>query len=126
MKRSWFGFFLLLVLLAASFLVTWIMVKIHEPIEKNLLRSADFALEENWIRANQFFREAESRWTKWEHLRSCFADHNPVEEIDAALAMLRVYCGDRETLAFAAGCRDLAQKVAAVGEAHKLVWWNLF
>lgn len=126
MKRSWFGFFLLLVLLAASILVTWVMIRIHEPMEENLLRAADFALEEDWIRANQFFREAEARWTSWEHVRACFADHNPVEEIDAALAMLKVYCENREGLAFAAGCRELAGQAAAIGEAHELVWWNLF
>jgi len=124
MKRSWFGFFLLLVLLAGSILVTWVMIRIHEPMEENLLRAAEYALEEDWIRANRFFREAEAGWIKWEHVRACFADHNPVEEIDAALAMLQIYCGDREQLAFAAGCRDLAEKVAAVGKAHEPVWWN--
>ena len=126
MKRSWFGFFLLLVLLAGSILVTRIMVRIHEPIAADLDSASESALEADWIRANHFFREAEAKWTKWEHVRSCFADHNPVEEIDGAFAMLQVYCNARETLAFAGGCCDLARKVAAVGEAHELVWWNLF
>lgn len=125
MKRSWIGFFLLLVLLAGSILTTWIMVHIHEPVEENLLRAAEFAREEDWIRANQFFREADAKWTKWEHVRACFSDHNPVEEIDAAFAMLKVYCTSREEIAFTGGCRDLARKVAAVGEAHEFVWWNL-
>ena len=126
MKRSWFGFFLLLVLLAGSILVTWIMVRLHEPIEADLISASEFALEADWIRANQSFREAEARWIKWEHFRACFADHNPVEEIDAAFAMLQVCCTAREELAFAGGCRELARQVAAIGEAHELVWWNLF
>lgn len=125
MKRSWIGFILLMVLLAASILTTWIMVWIHEPIEADLTQAAAFALEENWVRSNQCFRQAEAKWTKWEHVRACFADHNPVEEIDAAFAMLKTYCTAREGLAFAGGCRDLARKVAAVGEAHEFVWWNL-
>lgn len=126
MKRSWFGFFLLLALLAGSILATWIMVRLHEPVEADLVSASDFALEEDWIRANHFFREAEARWTKWEHLRSCFADHTPVEEIDAAFALLQVYGSAREELAFAGGCRELAKQVAAIGEAHEPVWWNLF
>ena len=126
MKRSLIGFVLLLVLLALCILVTVAMTRIHEPIESELLLSADFALEENWVQAQQSFREAEARWTKWEHIRTCFADHNPVEEIDAAFSMLKVYCTAREEVAFAGGCRDLARKVAAVGEAHEFVWWNLF
>ena len=125
MKRSWIGFFLLLVLLAGSMLATWAMLRIHEPVEADLKRAAEFALEENWIRANQYFREAEARWIKWERLRACFSDHNPVEEIDAAFAMLKVYSSAREGIAFAGGCRDLSRKVAAVGEAPEFVWWNL-
>ena len=125
MKRSWIGFALLVLLLGLSILVTVVMTRIHEPIEACLLQAADFARQENWLRAQQYFREAEAGWTKWNHIRACFADHNPVEEIDAAFAMLRVYGTAREELAFAGGCSDLAKKVAAVGEAHAFVWWNL-
>lgn len=125
MKRSWMGFALLLLLLAGSILVTWVMVHIHEPIEAALIQAADSAADENWIQASLLFREAEAGWVKWEHLRACFADHNPVEEIDAAFAMLKTYCTAREEVAFAGACRDLARKVAAVGEAHEFVWWNL-
>lgn len=126
MKRSWIGFALLMILLALCVLVTVVMTRIHEPIQTNLLEAADFALNENWIQARHFFREAEARWTSREHFRACFADHNPVEEIDAAFAMLEIYCAAEENLAFAGGCRDLAEKIAAVGEAHAFVWWNLF
>lgn len=125
MKRSWIGFFLLLVLLLASILTTIAMVRIHEPMEADLIQAADFALEEDWDRASHFFRKAEERWTKWENFRTCFADHTPVEEIDASFALLKVYCGARDPVTFAGACCDLARKVAAVGEAHELVWWNL-
>lgn len=125
MKRSWIGFVLLLVLLAVSILSTVVMIRIHEPIEADLQRASEYAFQENWVQAHRFFREAEAKWTRWAHLRACLADHNPVEEIDAAFALLKVYCSAREELSFAGGCRDLAQKVAAVGQAHEFVWWNL-
>ncbi len=125
MKRSWIGFALLAVLLLGGILATRKMVAIHEPIGVKLQQAAQYALEDHWERADSLFREAETSWKTWEHFRSCFADHNPVEEIDGEFEMLGVFCSIRDGAAFAGGCRELARKVAAVGEAHQLVWWNL-
>lgn len=125
MKRSWIGFTLLILLLLGSILTTWAMPRIHEPVEADLLQAAARAIEGDWEKTEHFFLEAEKEWKEWEHFRACFADHNPVEEIDAAFDQLKVYCSAREEAAFAGFCRDLARKVAAVGEAHELVWWNL-
>lgn len=125
MKRCWIGFFLLVVLLLGSIISTGIMVQLHDPVAGKLQQAAQCAMEENWEEAGGFFRQAEDSWKKWEHVRSCFADHNPVEKIDGDFEMLKVCCAARETISFAGGCRSLARQVAAVGEAHELVWWNL-
>ena len=126
MKRSWFGFLLLTVLLLGCLLVTRRMAEIHDPVESRLLQSAQEAMDGDWHRARELFRQAEREWSDKAHFRSCFADHSPVEEIDAAFAMLQVTCAAEDTVSFAGGCRSLARQVAAVGEAHELVWWNLF
>lgn len=125
MKRSWIGFFLLIILLLGCILVTVVMNRIHEPMEAQLLQSSQCALEGNWEQSEKLFREAEARWRKWSHFRACFADHNPVEEIDGNFELMKAYCAAEETIPFAGGCRQLARQVAAVGEAHALVWWNL-
>ena len=125
MKRSWIGFILLLVLLLGCVLVTMAMGRIHDPIEAQLLQAAQSAMEKNWDKAGDYFRAAQENWVEKEHFRTCFADHTPVEEIDADFEMLMVLCAARDTAAFAGGCRELARKVAAGGEAHELVWWNL-
>ena len=125
MKRSWIGFILLLVLLLGCVLVTMAMCRIHDPIEAQLLQAAQSAMEENWDKAGDYFRAAQENWVEKEHFRTCFADHTPVEEIDADFEMLMVLCAARETASFAGGCRSLARQVAAVGESHELVWWNL-
>ena len=125
MKRSWFGFVLLLVLLFAGIRSSRIMVRVHAPVEGNLQQAARWAMTGDWEKAGAFFREAEEGWKQWEHLRSCFADHTPVEEIDADFELLKVCCAARETMSFSGGCLQLARQVAAVGEAHELVWWNL-
>ena len=126
MKRSWIGFILLLILLLGCLLVTKTMVDIHEPIESKLLQSAEVAMDGDWNRAEELFSHAENDWKDSAHFRGCFADHNPAEEIDAAFSLLRVTCAAKDSVAFAGGCRSLARQVAAVGEAHELVWWNLF
>ena len=126
MKRSWIGFILLIVLLLGCLLVTKEMVDIHEPIESKLLLSAQTAMDRNWQQAEDLFQRAQRDWEEKAHFRGCFADHSPVEEVDAAFAMLQVTCAARDPVAFAGGCRSLARQVAAVGEAHELVWWNLF
>ena len=125
MKRSWIGFSLLIVLLVLSLIVTGFMTRIHESIELDLNQASRCVMMGDWEGAELFHRRAFRTWKKWEHFRACFADHTPVEDIDAAFAMLEVYCNAREETAFQAACRDLARRVAAVGEAHELVWWNL-
>ena len=125
MKRSWIGFALLLVLLVISAITTWGMTKIHEPIEKDLKQAAECAILGDWENAGHFFQESRNRWEDWKHLRACFADHTPVEEIDSSFALLEVYCYAQENAAFAAECCRLARQTAAVGEAHELAWWNM-
>ena len=125
MKRSWIGLALLLVLLAAALLATWAMTRIHEPIETDLKQAAAYAVQGDWVNADLFFCRAKETWEKWDHFRACFADHTPMEEVDAEFAMLEMYCLTRENAAFAAGCRELAKKAADIGEAHGLVWWNV-
>ena len=126
MKRSWIGFALLIVLLVLSLLVTGFMTRIHESIEMDLRQSGECALEKDWDSADLFYRRALRTWNKWAHLRACFADHNPVEDIDASFAALDIYRQTRETISYTAACAALSKQVAAVGEAHELVWWNVF
>ena len=126
MIRSWVGFCLLVILLLGGIWVTKIMETIHETVEGSLEAAADFALENDWIPAERSFRQAKADWDNRMHFRSCFADHNPVEEIDSTFALLEIYCAARENAAFAAECKRLARQTAAVGEAHGLMWWNIF
>ena len=125
MKRSWIGLGLLVALLALSSLSAWAMVKLHAPVEQQLNQAAECALLGDWGNTEAFFRRGKESWEKLERFRACFADHTPVEEIDSQFALLEIYCVTREQAAFAAACRELAEKCAAVGEAHAFVWWNL-
>ena len=125
MKRSWIGFGLLLVLLILGIFSTVAMTRLHRPVGQQLEQAAEMVLSGNWEEAGRRFALARESWEAYAHFRACLADHGPVEEVDAGFALLEVYCRTREDAAFAAGCRELARKAAAVGEAHAFVWWNI-
>ena len=125
MKQSWIGLGILILLLGSSLLVTWTMDRLHTPVAENLDQAAECALLGDWVNADRFFRQARQGWEKWKGLRSCFADHTPLEEIQCAFDLLAVYGLFQEDAAFSAECRAQARRVEAVGEAHGLNWWNV-
>ena len=126
MKRSWMGLALLLVLLAASLLVTGFMDRIHEEMALDLQQSAECALLGDWDNVQLFLKRTNRVWEKWDRLRSCFADQKAVEDVDAALAALEIWRQSRDAAAYRAACAALTKQVEAMGEAHKLTWWNVF
>lgn len=120
MKRSWFGLILLLILLIVGFLSSLAIDDAHDPIADKLELAADAALERNWASAAWHTADARDRWEQWELLRAGFCDHGPAEEIDALFSALEVYGSSREKIAFAALCREMAEKIQAIGDAHGL------
>lgn len=126
MKRSWIGFVLLLVLLAGGVAATWGMAKCHEPIARDLENAAKTALQGDMAQGEVLMLQAREAWGRSRHLGACFADHTPMEEIDALFAEVEVYAAAREETDFAAGCAALSRKVEAMGQAHGASWWNLF
>ena len=125
MKRGWIGVGLLTALLVTGLLVTWVMGKTHSEISHELELAAQFAMAGDWEEAVESAGDAYEDWQdKW-HFSAAFADHEPMEEIDALFAQLLPYLQDRERVPFAAACRERARQVDAIGDAHGLNWWNL-
>lgn len=83
------------------------------------------AMAENWDQARQTASEVSGRWQRGWYLCGAFGDHAPMEQIDAQLAQLSVYAAARDPVAFAAACTGLARQLRAMGDAHRLSWWNL-
>lgn len=126
MKRSRMGAGLLLLLLLLGLLVTWAMGAIHAPIARDLITAGEYALAGNWEQAHALSRQAAEQWDDREFFRACFADHEPMEDVDACFAQLEIYGRMKEETAFAAACGETARKVSAMGDAHKLCWHNFF
>ena len=125
MKRGWIGFGLLLLILTAGVLSAWAMVQWHSPLEQQMELAAQYALSSDWEQAQQLTRQVSEQWEKRWHPSAVFADHEPMEEIDALFAQLEVYEENREALGFVALCAELARELGAMGEAHVPNWWNL-
>ena len=125
MKRSWFGLFLLLALLAVSLFASRKMVAIHEENAHALEEAARYAMKDNWAGAAYATAQAKYNWEKWDLLRSALADHTPGEEVDALFAALEIYGSVKDKVAFSALCRELSQKIHAIGDAHRLKVHNL-
>ena len=126
MKRSWLGLGLLALLLAVSVAVTGFMTRIHEDMALDLEQSAECALLGDWENTSLFLGRANRSWKKWAHLRSSFADHGETEAVDAALASLEIWFQTKDAVSYRAACASLGKQVKALGEAHKLTWWNMF
>ena len=125
MTRGWIGAGLLAALLTIGLLVTWFMGRTHSEISEELELAAQFAMAGDWEEAAESAGDAYEDWQdKW-HFSAAFADHEPMEEIDALFAQLLPYLQDKDSVSFAAACRELARQVDAIGDAHGLNWWNL-
>ena len=125
MKRGWIGVGLLIVLLAAGLLVTWHMGSFHREISAELELAAGHGLAGNWEEAREEAEDAFEVWQEGWPISAAFADHQPMEEIDALFAQLDSYLVSRDAVSFAALCRQLARQVEAMGDAHALNWRNL-
>ena len=108
MKRLWVGIILLLILLAGTLAVTGAMNRIYAPMVE--------ALEAGDL------EKAEERYGRWRDLTAAFADHGPMEEMDALFARAEICEDEQERKAL---CAELAQRAKAMSNAHSPTWWNL-
>lgn len=125
MKRGWIGLGLLAVMLAGGLLVTWHMGQNHQQIANDLKKAGRCALAENWEDAIDLAEDAFDDWEDDWRFSAAFADHEPMETIDALFAQLDTYRIARDSVSFSAICAELARQVEAMGDAHSLNWRNL-
>jgi hypothetical protein len=101
------------------------MNRTHTEISRELELAARWAMAGDWEEAAEAAEEAYENWQEKWHFSGAFADHEPMEEIDALFSQLLPYLAARDRVSFSAACRELARQVEAVGDAHGLNWWNL-
>ena len=125
MKRIWIGIALLAAMLIGGIWVAEVMEQSHFPSARDLRRASELALESDWSRAEALARRAKEKWQKKWPVTASFADHEPMDEIDALFAELETYGKARDKTAYSAACAYLAEALEALGAAHSFNWWNL-
>ena len=125
MKRIWIGIILLTALLGAGFWISSFMAQSHNPVAQDIRQAGNLALEEQWGAAQAYAKRGKDRWeTKWP-VTAAFADHEPMDEIDALFAQLEVYAAAKDQIAYTALCAHLASLLEAISQSHSFNWWNL-
>ena len=125
MARGWFGAAVLVVFLILGFVTAEAMDKAHRPACDLLIQAADMTLDGDFDGAIPLAMEAKSRWERAWNGTATVADHSPMDDVDALFAEMVTYAESGEQPHFAACCRELAQRVEAVSEAHRFSWWNV-
>lgn len=125
MKRCWIGVGLLVLLLGVGIFSTWQMQRSHDPMAESLEQACAMAEAGRWDAAQNYVNQAKKKWDDNWGLSASFADHEPMEQINALFAQLEV-CGKyKETVSYCLLCAQLREELEAMGEAHRFVWWNL-
>ena len=126
MKRVWIGGILLAVLLTVGLLAGWAMDRGLCPGAEKLKQAGELAAAGRWEAAEEMLDDVEESWEDRQWLVTALYDHEIVDDIDAALAQLEVYCDAKDALAFRALCRSLAENMEAAGKAHNGSVENFF
>lgn len=122
MTRLWTGILLLAGLFLGCLGVGWEMQDYHKPIERNLAQAAAFS-ETDPTQAQYLVLQARQQWNHRWQLTAAFADHTPMEEIDALFSALTAY--EPDSTEFRDYCLQLQQRTRAMAQAQAWHWWNL-
>ena len=125
MARGWLGAGILAVFLILGIVIAGQMDDAHLPTGELLSQAAEMTLDGDFEGAVALGMEAKARWDKQWNGTAAVADHSPMDEVDALFAEMEIYAKTGEEPHFAACCKELAQRVQSVADAHRFSWWNL-
>jgi len=125
MKRSWMGAGLLAALLVLGLASSFYMQRCYEPMSRDVRWASELAASGDWQEARDYVNRVEKRWKGQWGFAASFADHEPMERINGLFAQLETCAQMEAGSLYALLCAQLAEEIAAIGEAHSLTWWNL-
>ena len=125
MKRGWLGAGILVIFLILGLAVSYFASKTHQPTSQLLEQAAEKTLSGDFEGGIALATEAKNRWKQQWNGTASIADHSPMDEVDALFAELEIYAQTGEKPHFAACCKELAERVEAIADAHKFSWWNV-
>ena len=125
MIRGWLGAGILVLFLVLGFVVSAVISNAQLPSCALLEEAVEKTLAGDFEKATELGMAAKSQWEKTWDGTAVVADHSPMEDVDALFAEMEIYAKTGEEPHFAACCKELAQRLQAVADAHKFSWWNV-
>ena len=125
MKRIWIGIGLMVGLLVAGLWVADRMEDTHLEAARQLDRSVQMVQNRDWSGAELAAARARVIWDEKRKFTASFADHEPMDAIDALFAELKIYVSRRDPVSCCAAASHLARRLEAMAGSHSLTWWNL-
>ena len=125
MKRIWIGIVLLALLMGTGFWISRFMEETHAQVAQDISRAGELALSGQWEDARALAKRGQDRWEEKWPVTAAAADHEPMDEIDALFAQLKVYAAAEDPIGYGALCAHLASLLEAVSQSHSCSWWNL-
>ena len=125
MARGWFGIGILVFFLIFGLVVSALTGNAHLPTGELLEQAAEKTISGDLPGGISLGLEAKQRWQRQWNGTAAVADHSPMDEVDALFAEMTVYARTGEAPHFAACCKELAQRLQAMADAHKFSWWNV-
>ena len=125
MVRGWIGLGILLIFLALGIYAATAMAEAHLSTGELLEQAAEKAVNGDFNMGVDLGMEAKKLWEKAWNATATLADHSPMDDVDALFAEMEIYAKTEEKPHFAACCKELAQRIRAVADAHRFHWRNL-
>ena len=125
MGRGWLGAGILAVFLVLGLVIAAAGSNAHMPTGALLEQAAENTVAGDFEGGVAMGLEAKERWDRQWNGTAAIADHSPMDEVDALFAEMEIYAKTGEQPHFAACCKELAQRIQAVADAHRFSWWNI-
>ena len=125
MARGWLGAGILVVFLILGLVLSEVTDNAHLPTGDLLTQAAEKTLAGDLEGGIALGAEAQKRWQRHWFATAAIADHSPMDEVDSLFAEMEVYARTGEAPHFAACCKELAQRLEAIADAHRFSWWNV-
>ena len=125
MKRILSGALILAVLLAVGLGIAWKCRQLHNHISQLLEEAGTAAQAQQWEDARRLTHAAAAQWQRSRHFTAGFADHTPMDEIEATFAELQIYLDAQEAPHFQATCARLSLLTQSMADSQGLQWWNI-
>ena len=124
MKRAWFGGGLMVALLVLAVALYLLPGRVNGEIAQQMRSAAEYAEKEDWENARAVSGGCEERFFRLRKFSAAFADHAPLEQMEALFLQLRIYEKQKNAVSYAAAAVELSVLAEEVAESFSLHWWT--